>query len=82
MSDVRNKLLVIISDQLGIEQDDVKDDMVIKEDLDADSLDVVEIIMHVEEEFDVDIDDDTANDLTNKTVKELIAFIDENKPAE
>jgi acyl carrier protein len=61
---VNEKLKKIIADQLGVEEERVTPDAHFIEDLNADSLDLVELIMALEEEFGVEISDEDANTLT------------------
>ncbi len=71
------KLTALVVDQLGVEEDEVTSEANIQDDLDADSLDVVDLVMAVEEEFGVKIADE---DLENiKTVGDMVDYIDENK---
>lgn len=72
------KLKEIIVDQLGVEEEKVTKEASFKEDLGADSLDLVELIMAMEEEFDMEIPDEDAE--TIKTVADALAYI-ENKKA-
>ncbi|HET8630347.1 MAG TPA: acyl carrier protein [Thermomicrobiales bacterium] len=61
---VDERLRKIIADQLGVEEDKVTPDAHFIEDLNADSLDLVELIMAIEEEFGIEISDEDANQLT------------------
>lgn len=61
---IKKRVKDIIVDQLGVDADEVADDAAFIEDLGADSLDTVELIMAFEEEFDVEIPDDEAEKLT------------------
>ena len=61
---VDERLRKIIADQLGVEEEKVTPDAHFIEDLNADSLDLVELIMALEEEFGVEISDEEANQLT------------------
>jgi acyl carrier protein len=63
----------IITDQLGLDPSDVTPEAKIIEDLGADSLDAVELVMAVEEEFDIEISDEEAKDL--KTVKDILDHV-------
>ena len=65
----------IIAEQLCISTDDIKDDANIIEDLGADSLDVVELLMTFEDEFKVSIPDDKLEEL--KTIPQIVKVIDE-----
>lgn len=60
MSDVAAKVKAIIVDQLGVSEDEVVETAAFVEDLGADSLDLTELIMAMEEEFDLEIDDEDA----------------------
>lgn len=69
------KVREIIVDQLGVEEGEVKLESSFVEDLGADSLDIVELIMAFEEEFDVDIPDEDAEKITK--VKDAVEYIKE-----
>ena len=73
---VLNKLKVIVSNQLGIEEDKVVPTADFTKELGADSLDVVELVMAFEEEFDIEIDDEVAGDMS--TVQDALDYIMEN----
>lgn len=66
----------IIVDLLGVDEDDVKPEASFRKDLEADSLDLVELIMAFEEEFDGEISDEEAQKIT--TVGEAIEYINKN----
>lgn len=72
-----DKIKDMIVDQLDVEADEVTMDANIQEDLGADSLDIVDLIMAVEDEFEVKIDDDDSENI--KTVGDIVKFIDANK---
>ncbi|MCD8219441.1 MAG: acyl carrier protein [Ruminococcus sp.] len=75
--EIFEKLKELVVDQLGTEEEEVTLEANIQDDLGADSLDVVDLVMSVEEEFDVKITDD---DLENiKTVGNIVDYIEENK---
>ena len=74
MSDNIDKVKEIIIDKLGVEEGSIKNESRFIEDLNADSLDTVELIMEFEEEFNIEIPDDDAESL--KTVGEAINYID------
>lgn len=75
--EIFEKLKELVVDQLGAEEEEVTLEANIQDDLGADSLDVVDLVMSVEEEFDVKITDD---DLENiKTVGNIVDYIEENK---
>lgn len=63
----------IIVDQLGLEPDEIKEDSGFVEDLGADSLDVIELVMAVEEEFEIVIPDADAAKV--KTVREIVDYV-------
>lgn len=71
--DVEEKIKSIIVDQLGVEPDAVKASASFIEDLGADSLDIVELVMTMEEEFDLTIPDEDAENM--KTVKDVVAYV-------
>ena len=70
------KVKEIIVDSLSCDEGAVTLEANLKEDLDADSLDAVELIMAVEEEFDIEIPDDKASEI--KTVQDIVDYIKEN----
>lgn len=74
MSDNLTRIKEIIIDKLGIEESKITSDARFIEDLGADSLDTVELIMQFEEEFDIEISDDDAEKLT--TVGSSVEYID------
>ena len=65
-----DKIKSIVVDQLGVDEDQVTEDASFVDDLGADSLDTVELIMAFEEEFDIEIPDEDAQKI--KTVKDVI----------
>ncbi|HET9919619.1 MAG TPA: acyl carrier protein [Ktedonobacteraceae bacterium] len=74
--DVKDRLKKIIVDQLGVDEAEVVPSASFVEDLNADSLDLVELIMSLEEEFKVQISDEDAEKIT--TVQEAEDYIDEH----
>lgn len=76
MSDVKSKVVSIIVDKLGVEESEVSNEASFTNDLGADSLDTVELIMEFEKEFNIAIPDDQAENI--QTVGDAIAYIDEN----
>lgn len=72
-----DKVRDIVVDQLGVEADDVNIDSTFIDDLGADSLDIVELIMAFEEEFGIEIPDEAAEKI--KTVQDVVSYIDQNK---
>ena len=69
-----DKIKSIVVDQLGVDEDQVTEDASFVDDLGADSLDTVELIMAFEEEFDIEIPDEDAQKI--KTVKAVIEYIE------
>ena len=76
MSDIQERVIKMVAEQLGVKEDDVKTTSSFVEDLGADSLDTVELIMALEEEFDADIPDEDAEKIA--TVQDAITYIDAN----
>ena len=74
---VFEKIKEIIIDELGIDESKVTMDARFREDLGADSLDAVEIIMQIEEEFGVEISEDVIQDM--KVIGDIVKYIEENK---
>lgn len=70
------KIKAIIVDQLGVEEDMITMDTNMMKDLEADSLDAVEIILGVEDEFEIEIPDDVAEKF--ETVGDLVSYVDDN----
>ena len=77
MADNAQKVRDIIEKELGVEREKLTDEASFIEDLGADSLDIVELVMAFEEEFGVEIPDDAAEKIT--TVRDAIDYIDQNK---
>ncbi len=73
MSDIATRVKKIVVDHLGVEEDKVTDKAAFIDDLGADSLDTVELVMAFEEEFGVEIPDDAAEKI--QTVGDAIAFL-------
>ena len=76
MSEIKAKVKAIIVDKLGVDESEVKNEASFTNDLGADSLDTVELIMEFEKQFDVQIPDDKAE--TIGTVGDAIKYIEEN----
>ena len=75
--EIFEKLKELVVDQLGVEEDEVTMEASMQDDLGADSLDLVDLVMSVEEEFGVKVADE---DLENiQTVGDLVDYIEENK---
>ena len=75
MSDVSTKVKAIIVDKLGVDESEVTTTASFTDDLGADSLDTVELIMEFEKEFDIQIPDDKAEKIA--TVGDAVSFIKE-----
>ena len=71
---VYEKLCELLSDQLEIDKDKITMDTHIVDDLGADSLDVVELLMSLEDEYDITINDDAVRELY--TVREVVEFVE------
>lgn len=71
------KVRDIVVEQLGVEPDEVSIDSTFIDDLGADSLDIVELIMAFEEEFNIEIPDEAAEKI--KTVQDVVTYIDQHK---
>jgi len=72
-----DKVRDIVVEQLGVEADDVTIESTFIDDLGADSLDIVELIMAFEEEFSIEIPDEAAEKI--KTVQDVVTYIDQNQ---
>ncbi|MGP1366936.1 MAG: acyl carrier protein [Schwartzia sp. (in: firmicutes)] len=72
-----DKVKDIVVEQLGVEADEVTLESTFIDDLGADSLDIVELIMAFEEEFGIEIPDEAAEKI--KTVQDVVNYIDQNK---
>jgi acyl carrier protein len=77
MSETADRVKKIVVEHLGVDADKVTEEASFIDDLGADSLDIVELVMAFEEEFGVEIPDDAAEKIT--TVKDAIDYIDQNK---
>ncbi len=76
MSDIEQRVKKIVCEQLGANEADVKNESSFVDDLGADSLDTVELVMALEEEFDCEIPDDKAEKIT--TVQQAVDYVNEN----
>ncbi len=74
------KLKDIIADQLSVDADKVTLEANIQEDLDADSLDIVDLITTIEDEFDISIPDEAVEEI--KTVNDIVTYVENNADAE
>ncbi|MDP1728251.1 MAG: acyl carrier protein [Bacteroidota bacterium] len=76
MSDIKGRVRAIIMDKLGVEESEINDEASFTNDLGADSLDTVELIMEFEKEFNIAIPDDQAEKIG--TVGQAISYIEQN----
>ncbi|MEY4479677.1 MAG: hypothetical protein RLZZ267_355 [Bacillota bacterium] len=76
MSDVLAKVKKVVVDRLGVDEAEVTMEASFKDDLGADSLDVVELVMELEDEFDLEISDEAAEKITS--VGEVVKYIEAN----
>jgi acyl carrier protein len=74
--EIFDKVKDVIVDQLNVEEDDVTEDAAFVDDLGADSLDIVELVMALEEQFGISIPDEQAEKI--KSVGDAVSFISEN----
>ena len=77
MSSIEERVKKIVAEQLGVKEEEVKNEASFVEDLGADSLDTVELVMALEEEFETEIPDEEAEKIT--TVQQAIDYINANK---
>ena len=75
--EILERLTKIIVEQLGVEEETVKPEATFVEDLSADSLDIVELVMGIEDEFELEIPDQAAENIV--TVQDIIDYIKNNK---
>ncbi len=73
MSSIEEQVKSIVAEQLGVKEDEVTNDASFVDDLGADSLDTVELVMALEEEFETEIPDEDAEKIT--TVQQAIDFV-------
>ncbi|PLY02513.1 MAG: acyl carrier protein [Desulfuromonas sp.] len=76
MASIQERVKQIVAEQLGVEEDQVTDSASFMEDLGADSLDTVELVMALEEEFDIEISDEDAEKI--QTVQDAVSYISDN----
>jgi acyl carrier protein len=76
-NDVLNQVIKVVATELSIDESEVVPEASLQDDLGADSLDLVELIMAIQEKFDVNINDETSKDI--KTVQDVVNFINSYK---
>lgn len=76
-ADVLTRVKKIVVDRLGVNEADVKPEASFKDDLDADSLDIVELVMELEDEFNLEISDEDAEKI--QTVGDVVTYIENHK---
>ncbi len=74
--DYYERVVQIIAEELGVDPDELSMETHITDDLDADSLDAMEVILKIEEEFDVEIPDDLVQRI--QTIADVVEFLDNN----
>ena len=74
MSNIENRVKKIVVEQLGVKEEDVRNDASFVDDLGADSLDTVELVMALEEEFETEIPDEEAEKIT--TMQQAVDYIE------
>ncbi|MBB6449331.1 acyl carrier protein [Geomicrobium halophilum] len=74
MAETLERVQKIVVDRLGVDESEVKMEATFKDDLGADSLDVVELVMELEDEFDLEISDEEAEKIS--TVADVVNYID------
>lgn len=77
MSTVEERVKRIVTEQLGIKDEDLKNEASFVDDLGADSLDTVELVMALEEEFETEIPDEDAEKIT--TIQQAVNYIEEHQ---
>lgn len=75
--DILARVKKIVAERLDVDEENVKPEASFKEDLDADSLDVVELVMELEDEFDLEISDEDAEKIL--TVGDVLNYIESHK---
>lgn len=75
MASIKERVIDIVAEQLGVSKDQINESTSFVNDLGADSLDTVELVMELEEEFDINIPDDAAEKI--QTVGQAIKYIEE-----
>lgn len=77
MSSIEERVRKIVAEQLGVKSEEVKSDASFVEDLGADSLDTVELVMALEEEFETEIPDEEAEKIT--TVQQAVDYVNKHQ---
>jgi len=77
MGDIANRVKKIVVEQLGVKEEDVNEESSFVDDLGADSLDTVELVMALEEEFEMEIPDEDAEKII--TIQDAIEYIESHK---
>ncbi|MBS4096516.1 MAG: acyl carrier protein [Sulfuricella sp.] len=77
MENIEQRVMKIVAEQLGVNEAEVKSDSSFVDDLGADSLDTVELVMALEEEFECEIPDEEAEKIT--TVKQAVDYVNAHK---
>ncbi|MCB1214615.1 MAG: acyl carrier protein [Deltaproteobacteria bacterium] len=75
---LEKKIIHIIAEQLGVSESEISKEASLVDDMGADSLDIVELVMAMEEEFDLEIPDEDAERIS--TVQDIIDYIKNNQP--
>jgi acyl carrier protein len=78
MSDIEQRVKKIVAEQLGVAEGDIKNESSFVDDLGADSLDTVELVMALEDEFGCEIPDEQAEKI--KTVQQAMDYVSSNTP--
>jgi len=79
MSDVKSRVYKVVEEVLDVKAEDIRDELSFQKDLEADSLDLVDLIMELEKEFEAEIDDISDEDAqTIQTVGEAISYIEQH----
>lgn len=73
IEEIKSKLKALVVQRLGVDEEEIKEDSSFVDDLKADSLDIVELIMAIEEEFSIEIPDEEAEKL--KTVSDALTYV-------
>jgi acyl carrier protein len=76
MASIEERVKQIVAEQLGVDEGQVTNEAAFMDDLGADSLDTVELVMALEEEFDIEISDEDAEKI--QTVQDAVTYITEN----